>query len=221
MAIIQDPTVAAQQARVGAAASMALHAQLRPLPGDHFRFAGKTTTHVAPTAGAVEFAVRNPDAAKLLVVYRLEMRAIASVAYPAAQEFGFDLVYATGYTAAETNGTGVNLGSQNKLRRSMANSILGSGNMRINAAVVAGLSGGTKTLDVLPMAMLDGGIATGIGAMVGPLDLGGATDAGFASPLVIPQNEGFVLRNLILGGATGSVVFSVNMMWAEVPIADF
>src|SRR6266481_6335678 len=109
-----------------------------------------------------------------------------------------------------TNATGGTLTTNNgKLRTSFATT--GVSDFRI--ASTATLTAGTRTLDAQPLASVEFAVSTAIDAGLLP-----TTDlfrpAIGESPLVLAQNEGFVLQATVPG--TGTWVFSARVCWDEV-----
>ena len=122
----------------------------------------------------------------------------------------FDLIAARSFTASDTGGTAGTLTTNNgKLRTSFATT--GISDFRI--ASTATLTAGTRTLDAQPLASVEFAVSTAIDAGLLP-----TTDlfrpAIGESPLVLAQNEGFVLQATVPG--TGTWVFSARVCWDEV-----
>lgn len=125
---------------------------------------------------------------------------------------------ARSWTAAGSGGTRLVLTGNNcKLRTSMATSLVNDAGISTTGALTVG----TKTLDTTDLTAVQTGIGTG--AITTAVDLRildkiSMFDAtsGMNMPLVLAQNEGFVIRTNLIFPATMTWGFSVNTQWAEV-----
>jgi hypothetical protein len=188
---------------------------------------GAVTTIAARTASAGHlFAFRwSPSSLTTYNAYirRIAARFILTTAYGTAQETGCDLMVARSYSASHTGATAIDLGSTvtntNKFATAQNTSLMGvAGRARI--ADTGALTAGTHTFDANPIGVLSGWSAA-IGAAV-PVETSGtdifgnlwdARDNGH--PLVLAADEGFVIRNLILMGATGVGRWDFLVEWDE------
>jgi hypothetical protein len=188
---------------------------------------GAVTTIAARTATAgFLFTMRNPtSSAAALYVKRVGARFIATTAYGTAQETGVDMILARSYTASATGGTAVDVGSTvantGNLAASFSTSVITANCTRV--ADTGALTAGTQTLDANPFGIVSGW-TTGIGIMVPEATSGAAS--GFADlwnyrksehgmPIKLVADEGFVIRNLILMGATGVGRWDFLVEWDE------
>lgn len=170
-------------------------------------------------ANAEMFQFRWPDATRFAVVTRIAISAGANVAATAAGLIVFRATTARAWTVAGSGGTRATLtGSNQKLRASMGSSLVNDAGISTTAALTAG----TKTLDANDLGAFSTGIGTG--AITASLSLGFCPvtellniDASNDHPLVLVQNEGFVIRTGANAfPATMTWSFSVNVSWAEV-----
>ena len=177
------------------------------------------------TAGFL-FTMRNPTAsAASLYVKRIAARFIATTAYGTAQETGADLILARSYTASASGGTAVDVGSTvantGNLAATFATSVITANCTRV--ATTDAFTAGTQTLDANPIGVVSGWTSA-IGIMVPEATAGAAS--GFASlfdykasahemPIKLVADEGFVIRNLILMGATGVGRWDFLVEWDE------
>ena len=117
--------------------------------------------------------------------------------------------FARSFSASDTGGTALAItGSQNKHRTSLATPT--SLDCRISST--AALTAGTRTLDTVALAATYGSsTAVGTSMPVTPLLSNDAGDY----PVVLAQNEGLVVTNLIAMGAAGVINLSVNIEFAE------
>lgn len=122
----------------------------------------------------------------------------------------FNLFVARSFTASDTGGTSVlPTGNSNKLRTSMGTTLLTD----IRTSATATLTAGTRTLDAQPISSLNAGIGTATWTQFVPLNTV-LFDARIGEyPLVLAQNEGFVIQATV--PATGVWFFGVNVSWEE------
>lgn len=176
------------------------------------------TMAAALAANAEIFQFRWPDATRLAVVQRIAISAGANVAATAAALCSVRVTAARSWTVAGSGGTRLNLtGNNQKLRTSMGTSLVND----IGISTTAGLTAGTKTLDAQDLGGLSYGIGTGAITTALNLNLFPLTellniDASTDHPLVLAQNEGFVIRSGVINPATMTWAFTVNVSWAEV-----
>ena len=187
---------------------------------------GAVTVVAARTATAgFLFTMRNPSTTTALYVKRVGARFIATTAYGTAQETGADLILARSYTASASGGTAVDVGSTvantGNLAATFATSVITANCTRV--ATTDAFTAGTQTLDANPIGVVSGWTSA-IGIMVPEATAGAAS--GFASlfdykasahemPIKLVQDEGFVIRNLILMGATGVGRWDFLVEWDE------
>lgn len=157
-------------------------------------------------------------------IKRVGAKFTLTTAYGTAQETGCDLIIARSYSAGATGATAVDLGSTvadtNSPRTAWNTSLMGvAGNCRV--ADAGALTSGTKTFDANPVGVLSGWSGA-IGDKVPLATSGGSDDFGdlwnakkTGYPLVLADNEGFVIRNLILMGATGVGRWDFLVEWDE------
>lgn len=148
-----------------------------------------------------------------------------TTAYGTPQETGCDLIMARSYSASHTGATAVDTGSTvmntGKLMTSVNTSLMGTAGL-VRVGDTGALTAGTQTLDANPIGILSDWSGTigdtvprstsGVGSGFGTLwDARGKDDP----PLILAQNEGFVIRNLILMGATGVGRWDFCIEWDE------
>jgi hypothetical protein len=177
------------------------------------------TMAAALGAGAELFQFRWPDASNLALLYKLSISAGANVAATAAAIVGFVMSKCTAWTAAGSGGTRLTLTTPNaKLRNSMGAPLVND----MGISTTAGLTAGTKTIDTTNMGALAFGIGTGAITTSLPLSFVPPESKLFDAygegmhPLVMVQNEGFIIRNgAVAFPATMTWNFAVNCVWAE------
>lgn len=193
-------------------------------PVDHgglgaFAYGGFTGILPAALAANSEiFQFRWTDATRLAVIRKIRISAgVSTTFFAAGVPMKIDLVKATGWTGQGTLGTAVAPAATMKRRTSMSSSLVASGDIRI--ATTAALGAGTKTLEANSLsaiakaapitASLDGSIIEP-GTILWQADVGDGEH-----PLVLVQNEGFVIRSVAVP-ATGTWEAAITIDWAEV-----
>lgn len=178
------------------------------------------TLPAALAAGGELYQFRWPDATNLALVYKVQASAGANVAATAAGIVSLVMTAARSWSAAGSGGTRLTLTGNNcKLRTSMGSSLVNDAGIASTAALTAG----TKTLDTtnlgaISLGILTGAITTQVSGNIlarGDGILFDADGEGF-HPLILAQNEGFVIRN----GATAwpaamTWQLGVDTVWAE------
>lgn len=211
----------------------AARVSLRPVDhttGGHFRIGlqsnGMTSATVA--ADGTIFSVRWTSATHYMVVSRFRARYTVTTAFTAAQRLGMNLFIARSFTASDSGGLATTLaGNNQKMATDMTTTAISSAaDMRISDTGV--VTAGTRTLDANPICTVSGvshdpnaGAGTGQIVAIQPI-LDVTTDVSRGEhPIVLAQNEGLVLRNIVVFPASGVAFLQVEMAWAEVAIADY
>lgn len=225
MAVINDPNTAANITAVGAKAYSPLHALAGPFPygaGGVYRLSMQSgTMAVSLTANSEIFQFRYvTGASRVALVHGISISAGPNVAASAAVLAAFRATIARAWTVAGSGGTRATLTGNNQKLRTSANT------SEVNDAGIStttGLTAGTKTLDSQDIGSVAFGIGTGaITTNVGLIwvpktNLMGDFVGGLASPIILANQEGFVIRNganAFPAGATWT--FAVDVAWSEV-----
>ena len=172
---------------------------------------GALTTVAAGTASAgTVFSFRYaPGGSTVCVVKRVSLNWVQTTAFGAAQQMGFGLFVARGFSGADSGGTAATLsGDNNKMRTSLAN--IGVSN--INIGSTGALTAGTRTLDAQPLGAVNFWVP-GVGTQLVTTEMLAYDVNDY--PLVLENNEGFVIQNQILMGASGVGTLVVNVEWFE------
>ena len=120
-----------------------------------------------------------------------------------------ELIVARSFTASDPGGTTITLtGNNNKYRTSFATSLVTDARI----ATTGTLTAGTRTLDAQAEAMIPCVTGTAIGV---PLEMTTIYSRSQLFPIVLNQDEGFVIRNQSAGPATGTFQLHVQMRWFE------
>lgn len=188
---------------------------------------GLVTVVAAGTATAgFLFTMRwSSTTAAKMYLKRVGARFTCTTAYGTAQRTGCDLILARGYTASATGGTAVDVGSTvantGNLDAGFATSLVVADATRV--ATTDAFTAGTQTLDANPIGVLVDWTGA-IGDQVPRSTSGAAGDYGtlwdyrqsaHGLPIKFTQDEGFVIRNKVLMGATGVGVWDFLVEWDE------
>lgn len=163
-------------------------------------------------ANSEVFQFRWSDATRLCVITSIIWDGLSGSATAFAAGFGkVDVLVARSWTADGAGGSAATItGNNQKIRTSMGTTLLGAARISSTAALTAG----TKTLDSHAIAQYSAAFGTATSTQWIPMvDLFHA-DAGSESPLILAQNEGFVIRATV--PATGTWQFGCTVAWTEV-----
>lgn len=184
----------------------------------HYQVGVSTAAYVAIAAATIMFSMRWTDATRFAVVYKACVSVGATVAATAAAHIDRALQIVRGFTVSDSGGTAITLtGNNQKMRTSMATSLMGD--MRVMGAAV--LTAGTGTADAQAIgkvnaAMGTGAITTSPSLTVIPYTEILRDDGGYSHPVVLAQNEGLRWMNPVAGPAAASLITAFQMGWAEV-----
>jgi hypothetical protein len=228
MAVINDPNLSSNIARVGMGSGMVFtpqHVVSGPLAvgnGGAYRLSMQSGTMAVSLAANSEiFQFRYVTAAsRVCLVHGIAISAGPNVAASTAVLAAFRATIARAWTVAGSGGTRATMTTNNqKLRTSHATSEVND----IGISTTAALTAGTKTLDSQDIGSVAFGIGTGAITTAANLiwvpktNLMGDFIGGLASPIVLANQEGFVIRigaNAFPAGATWT--FGVDVAWSEV-----
>jgi hypothetical protein len=162
-------------------------------------------------ANAPIFAFVNKSA-NLILIRRVGVGFITSVAFTTAQKTDYGLIVGRNYTTYETVGTNITFTGNNAKHR-VSLSIPTS--LDVKVAIAAAVSGGVKVLDTNHLGQT-GGWSAGVGVTVQPtLDNLFSHNAG-DYPIVLQANEGILITNLTAMGVVGVGTAYINLEFAEV-----
>lgn len=198
------------------------HVGLKPTPYStlgHYRLAATSGTLAAALAANGQvFTWRWTDATRLCVISRVKLSFQCLTVFTAGTltDFGFDMFKVT---AVSAGGGGTAITAFSKMRSNMATSLLGATDVRISttAALTA-----LTTLDgsAIAQSIGDPNLTNPAGGteearVNDPTLLFEADMARGEHPLVLSQNEGFVLRNRTVWPAAGTGIVQVEVSWCE------
>lgn len=219
MAVINDPNVAANIARVGEVASSSTgsqHIVTKPLPSTigHYRTAVKLVMATTQAANSRLFEVRNTST-NILVLTRCFVMVAPAGTVTTAYLGEIGLWRCTNFTAVDTTNTVTPTGS---IKRTGMTAYPGGAAVRHNtvAGAAAGMTGGTLTKDGNMLGSLLFNATTFAAGSV-PFFREFVDDTNGTHPLVLAQNEGFEIENVVVGSGTANVVHvMIDVSWAEV-----
>jgi len=183
-----------------------------PLTLGEYRWETLSGTMAAGLAAAAPVFSFRWGNANLALVQRVQV-AMTSLATGFAAGIGqLDLIIARAFSASDTGGTQtLPTGNGGKKRTAMGTTLLTDWRQSSTATLTAG----TRTLDAQPISRLLFTVTTAV--QTAHLPLTSIIDPETADgqwPLVLAQNEGFILRATV--PATGTWQFTVNVVWDEV-----
>jgi len=196
--------------------------QLKPAePGGNGHFSvGLSSGIMAAALGAnseiVQF--RWSDAFRFAVIRKIRFDACVSTTFFAAGvPLQFDMLKANAWTAAGSGGNRITPAALLKKRTSHSTTLMAASD--VGCASTAALTAGTKTLEGTPMQAIvaPGPITLSLnGQIVEPGTIFWQAEVGDGEhPLVLHQNEGFVIRAVAVP-ITGTWSFRCQIDWAEV-----
>lgn len=219
MAVLEG-AVSGALVEVGASAARGLHTLQKPDDYGalgHYRVAMLSGTMAAALAANSEvFQFRWPDATRFAAIYRVDMSAGSNVAATTAALIAMRMTVARSWTVAGSGGTRATMtGNNQKMRTSMGTSLVND----IGMATTGALTAGTKTLDNQDIGIFATGMVTGALTVAHTFPwilstLFDVQDQG-AHPLILAQNEGFVIRSGPTFPATATWHCGITVIWAE------
>lgn len=182
---------------------------------------GAVTTIAAGTGSAghlLAFRWGDTGGNKMALRY-LAAQFCLTTAFGAAQEVGCEAFVARSFTASSSGGTAITLTTNNnKRRKGGATSLVTDARVATTAALTAG----TLTLDAQAFGSTSGW-AGAAGVVIAKTVLFDARDtihgeSGIPtrSPIILEQDEGFVVRNTVLMGASGVGRWQFFAEWDEI-----
>lgn len=184
---------------------------LRPVASlGAYRLATQTGTIAAGAAALSPWlSFRWTNATNLAVVRSVRIALQADASFTNGNAV-IDMIVARSFNASDTGGTALTPLTTQKMRTSMGASLLGDLRVSATAALVAG----TRTLDANPVAGAHFGVSTtGSTIQLPNTQIFDSATAGMW-PLVLAQNEGFILRGTL--PATGTWTAFAILSWEEV-----
>jgi len=163
---------------------------------------------------SMRFVAGSAGQAQIAMIQRIVLTIVPTTAFTAAQQVSYGAYVARTFSAVDSGGAAATLtGNNNKLRTSMQTTQLAAtGDMRISTT--AALTAGTRTLDSQAFAVASAWVATALVAQPITQVILYENFAG-DQPLVLQNQEGLIINNLILMGAGGVLSIGVTVEWTE------
>ena len=178
---------------------------------------GASSGNIAATlaANSTLFSFRWGSAVARAVLEYVSVWLVVATAITTSVLFDLEMMLARSFTASDSGGTALSLvGNNNKRKTTMGTSLVTD--MRI--ASTGALTVGTRTL----AGNASGRIKASTGTLAGTVIFGGIALYSVINPweypVVLAQNEGFLIRNPLAGPATGTLALGVNVSWWETDV---
>ena len=192
--------------------------------GGHYMLSAQSGALTGVAAAGPVFSFRwapGQGAPPYALIKKVQIAAVITTGFTAAQAVDFDLVLARSFTSSDTGGSALTpfTGNSQKMRAGLMST---SALTDCRIATTAALAAGTRTLDssaltsapiVFPLTTATSGLGEGGGDAVDLFK----EDAVAQHPLMLAVNEGFLIRVVTAMGAAGVIKLYVNVSWAEVP----
>ena len=165
------------------------------------------TTGIA--AGGTLFSFRySPGTSAVAIVKRVSI-GFVTTAFTTAGQHSFGLYAARNFTGSDSGGTGTTLsGNNNKYRTSF--STTGVADLRISTT--AALTVGSRTVDTNPLGLINF-YESAVGTSLTQTELMNYDISDY--PLVLVNNEGFVINNVTVYPVSNVGTLIVNVEWFE------
>lgn len=191
---------------------------------NHYRVNHRCAIVNNQAANSRLFEIRNPaptglGAPTALVILRLQVKWLQTAAHTAAIEDSLDVFRCTGFTAEDTVNVVTPLSIPKRTGMTAAPNAIVRGVTVAGAS--AGMTGGTLTKDAGTYAQLPQWLLLAQPTAGPPpyivLDALDQTESNDNHPLVLGANEGFIIENRALLGATAGSSVYVDCEYAEFP----
>ena len=183
--------------------------------GGHYALCATTGAISAIAAAGQIFSVRWNDPSKIFLLERLTVSAVCT-AFSTGTGADLEAVMCHSFTANASGGAAITPSTTSQMKRlaNMAPSSFNSlGEIRFSNSTAA-ITPGTQTLDTAGFRVTQLG-ATGAGGGAGPVDLF-AINSPLMHPIVLTNNQGFVVRAATAVPSSNTFRYSVFMAWDEV-----
>ena len=164
------------------------------------------------------FQARWTDSTHLALIKYLRISYSVITGFTAAQELAFRADMVTGWSADGSGGTSITPGSTN-LKRRISYPTSKFGSLRI--ATTGALTAGTKTINTQAIAAA---VRKTMAAAATVQDSDFTVEVNFdfeGGPIILAQNEGLIVRNVIAMGAAGTIRGMISIRWEEALAADW
>ena len=166
---------------------------------------------------SMRFVAGSAGQSQIAIIRRIVVSFVQTTGFTTAQQVAFGLYFARSFTASDSGGTQINMaGNNQKLRTAYPTSQFATGG-DIRIATTAALSAGARTIDTQALAVQNGWCGTTLTTtgVVQPAQIALYEARPGETPMVLANNEGLVLNNLIALGAGGVLTLAVSIDWNE------
>lgn len=195
-----------------------MHVQQKPLQYNtlgHYRLWTRFSMATSQNANSRLWEVRNPHASNLIIPTRMRVIIVAAGTVTTAYRYEANIFKVTSFTAVDTTGT-VTPGTPSNKRSSMGPTPIALFRHVTVAGAAGGMTGWTGTKDAVAMGAATAWVATAAATTIASItEL--LDDVNGTHPIVLAQNEGIELENIVAGSGTANVIdVGVDFSWAEV-----
>lgn len=184
--------------------------KIAPCGADYSLAVASGALTLVAAAGPV-WSCRWTSATHVAVIKRMIVSSVIATAFGTAQDLAYGLYFARSYTAVDSGGTAATLTTNNG-KHDTNYPTMQMADIRISTT--GAITAGTRTLDAQALR-LEGGTGAAALAVVNRYVWDFGEDNG-RQPLMLREQEGLVLANEVLMGASGVVTLRVTLEWAEV-----
>jgi hypothetical protein len=199
-------------------ANASLHTQIKPIPYGslgHYRMSVRFALATSQNANSRLWEIRNSHATNLIIPTRMEVSILPAGTITAAYRLELDLFKVTSFSAVDTTNTVTPSTPSSKRGATMAGTPGAIFRHVTVAGAAAGMTGGTLTKDAVAAGIAQCWVATAAATTI-PYRKEMLDDVNGTHPLVLGQNEGLELENVVAGSATANVVdVAIDFSWCE------
>lgn len=218
MATIRDPNTATNILKIDTTFKTARVTQFPLDLEGRYHFAEFTGLMTGIAANGEIFQARWADSSHLALIKYIRISYSVITGFTAAQELAFRADQVTGWSVDGSGGTTITPSATN-LKRRMSYPTSKFSALRI--ATTAALTAGTKTINTQAIAAA---ARKTMAAAATVQDSDFACEVNFdfeGGPIVLAQNDGLIVRNVIAMGAAGTIRGMVSIGWEEALAADW
>lgn len=180
-----------------------------------YRLEASTGLATTIAADGVLLAFRNHNTSNVAVRLKsLEIEALTTTAFSAAQQVGYYAKIARGYTVAPSNGTAIAIGASGKKRNSYPSTLVSDLRVASTSAVTAGT---IATLDANPVVA--GAFWSSAAGVMLPWRRHDFSE-GEPGGIILLSDEGFLIYNTVLMGTAGVVPWKFSLEWDDVLLGN-
>jgi hypothetical protein len=174
-----------------------------------YQYSGASAATTGLSATNPVFSFRySPGTSAVCVVKRVSI-GFVTTAFTTAGQHSFGLFAARSFSGSDSGGSGTTLsGNNNKYRTSLATT--GVADIRISTSGT--LTAGTRTLDTNPLGLANFYVSA-VGTSLAPTELINYDINDY--PLVLANNEGFVITSVLAFPVSNAGTIVVNVEWFE------